>query len=124
MEVQNLRLGLRRWPRIVLAPYIRPRLKHIGLWHRRSLVLEIKLKERKLDVLPEILAGLRIKRHIAQMIAVRPRPASMHPRSFDNRVHRAWIVLLDRVINPHRSHQVLRVIPSANSEHRAVNIAK
>src|SRR5208282_1908255 len=80
------------------------------------------LKERKQNILPVILAGVRGELHTAKVIAVIPPPASMHPRPDYQGVEDTRIVLLNRMESAERPLQVFRVKPSAHGQHGTVNV--
>ena len=61
VEVEHARFGLRRRPRIVLAPHIRAGFEYVGFRHLRALVLQVVLEERELNILAEVFAVFELK---------------------------------------------------------------
>ena len=122
MKVKRLRRGGLGRPCVEVMPDIRARLEDHCARLRLSFAFQIVLEEWKLHVRAEVLAGLGVELHIAQVGAVAARPAAMHPGAFHQRGGRLRIEFPDRVIGPERAAEILGVKPSAHHQHGAMHI--
>src|SRR6266851_776098 len=82
----------------------------------------MEFEKREQDFLPVEFRRVRGEVDAAQSTAVMARPATVRPGSHDDAVGDARIVLLDRVIYPQRSHQVLGVEPATHREYRTADV--
>src|SRR5579863_3961887 len=123
MEIEGFLFHILRRPRRVLPPNIRARLKHICLRQFGvATALEILLKKREKNVLAVILAGIRGELHAPEMLSVIARPSAVYPRTYNQPIEYAGIILVDRMKGRERSLQILGIKPTAHRQHRAVNI--
>src|SRR5215213_11680894 len=89
-----------RRPLVVLAPAVRARLEDVSFRQLLvALVLERALEEGQLDLLAVELARLRAELHVAQLVAVRARPAAVAPRPHDETVLKPRVLLLNRSVS-------------------------
>ena len=123
VQIKGFRNRFPRRPGIEVSPAVGTRLVHRGLGRRGvGISLQITPEERKLELLPKILGGLRVERHHSEMISSAAPPLPVRPRSHDQQVRRPRIQFLHPRVRLQRPKQILRIIPSTHRHHRAVHV--
>src|SRR5215467_596968 len=123
LQVKRSRLCFLRRPRCVAAPYIRPRLKNVGLWQPRPRSsLQMLFKEWKENVLPVKVTGVRSKIDAAKMFAVIARPSPVYPGAYHERIEDPGIVLVDGMESSEWALQIFRIEPATHCQNRAMNV--
>src|ERR1700735_2044171 len=108
-----------------LAPDIGPGFKHISFRQLGiATAFQVVLEKRKEDVLPVVIAGIREKFDVSQPFSVETSPTAMHPWTHDEGVEVRGIVFFDRTKLGQRTLQILGIKPSADGQHRAMNVLK
>src|SRR5258708_26382818 len=119
MEVQRLRHGTLRRPRIVRAPGVASALEDRGLGLCEcALVLQIIGEEWCLDLLSVVLAGRRTEIDVAELLSGAIAPATVPPRADDEKVAILPIVLFECPVNGDRPVEVLLIPPAGDVERR------
>ncbi len=99
-------------------PAVRARLVHVRFGEvRAATALEKAIEERELELLAVVHARHVAEAHGAELVAVRTRPTAVRPRTHDEHVERAGVLLLDRGVGVERAEEILRVEPSADGHH-------
>ena len=81
-QVEVLRHGLRRGPRVHAAPLVAPGLEDERLGQLRvGLALQVEREERELDLVAVELGGLRPEAHVAEAVAVAAATSRRGPRA-------------------------------------------